>query len=156
MNGASRLGHKMAYTPDLIVYHPRKRTWTGLLRQFLGYGTGRGKQTRLDPRSLRPMHIVPAAFTLGFMASPLLALTFPVILPFLLLVAVLYASVVAVEAGRIAERENEWRSIGKLWAAFPAIHLSYGLGILVGLFARNVKPKGTAPTNRDVSVYPPR
>jgi glycosyltransferase involved in cell wall biosynthesis len=152
MNGAVRMGHGMYYDPDLFVHHPRKKTWTGFFKQFMGYGAGRGKQTRMDPGSLRPIHLAPSIFAVGLLSMPILALTMPLLIPYMLFALLLYMVIIGAESIRLSKQIN-WLAIPVLMASFLVIHLSYGLGIIHGLLSTNGEVKGRKPADSDISIF---
>jgi len=155
MNGATRLGHSMEYVPDLYVYHPRKRTWTGFVRQFMGYGTGRGKQTVMDPRSVRPIHLAPAAFSLTVILLPLILLAFRWSVPILPALSLVYLGVITVESLRLLRSYGGLGPLPSLLASFFVLHFAYGIGMILGFFSGKGKVNGRQPTHEDVTFFYP-
>ncbi len=134
MNQVAKQGYKMFYSPDVRVFHPRKTTIRSFFGQFMGYGIGRGKQSRMDPRSLKPIHLLPSIFVLGLATLPI-----SIVLGLTLVWGILAMSLLAhlattflVSLG-IALREGKLDVLTHLPAIFVALHLAYGIGLIVGL-----------------------
>jgi glycosyltransferase involved in cell wall biosynthesis len=99
------------------TYRPRN-TFTGFMRQYFLYGTGRAATVRKYPDSLR----------LRQMAAPLLVLG--LFSPWRRQVALAYLAVVMAGAGAELKRDP---AVGAgLVVALPVMHLSWGAGFLVG------------------------
>jgi hypothetical protein len=107
----------------------------------------------MDPRSLRPFHLAPPIFSLGVIVAPLLALLFPPFLPFVLLIALGYASIIGAESARLARKGGGLGSMPFLMASFLLLHLAYGLGIVVGLASGQGNVGGQPPTEKDVTFF---
>ncbi len=155
MNGASRQGHRMVYDPDIVVYHPRKRSWRAFSRQFARYGAGRARQTRMDLGSLRPFHLLPGALVLASMFLLVGVLLFRRLLPWVLLLAAAYIVPIVAESVRISLREGDPKAAWLLIPSFLLIHYSYGFGFVMGLICPLGKIRGAAPTRDDVSRLEP-
>jgi GT2 family glycosyltransferase len=69
-----RLGHRILYTPDAIVYHYRRSTWKKFMQQAYNYGIGRMQAIRLHRGMGRLFHFVPSLTILVIVA--LFALSF--------------------------------------------------------------------------------
>jgi len=77
-------------------------------------------------------HFVPFAFVSSLLASGLLGLFSPILLRLCLLVLASYLAASLLFSFRISAR-NGWQHLPVLPAVFACLHLSYGLGFLVGL-----------------------
>jgi len=63
-----RLGKKIIYDPEVMVYHHRRRLFAEHLRQVASYALHRGYFVKRFPEtSLRPTYFVPSAFSLFFL-----------------------------------------------------------------------------------------
>lgn len=120
-----RGGSGLVYDPALWVWHERRSTLGLLLRQLFKYGTGRGQQIRLMPRTLTFAQILPV---LCLLYSPWMILSiargglFPWGIPL-----VAYAAL-CLHFGLRCGTRPLLKSL-----LFPAIHICYGLGVLAGL-----------------------
>ena len=54
-------GRKMLYDPGLVVYHDRRETYPGFIKQIFNYGRGRANNIRLVPATLDPIFFLPSA-----------------------------------------------------------------------------------------------
>jgi GT2 family glycosyltransferase len=66
-------GYKILYTPDAIVYHYRRPTWTRFAKMAYNYGVGRMQAIKMHREMGRWFHYAPSM--LIFMASALIALS---------------------------------------------------------------------------------
>jgi glycosyltransferase involved in cell wall biosynthesis len=119
-----RLGHDGGVWFDPAIrstYRPRN-TFSGFMKQYYLYGTGRAATVRKYPGSLR----------LRQMAAPLLVLG--LLSPWRRQVALAYAAVVAVAAS--TEMRRDPAAGAGLALALPVMHLSWGAGFLAGWSSR--------------------
>jgi cellulose synthase/poly-beta-1,6-N-acetylglucosamine synthase-like glycosyltransferase len=120
-------GYRLLHDPDLAVERSQRPSYGAFARQMLGYGRGRGEQTRLAGL-VSPLYL-----------APLLPLGWLLLVPFLpvmlaLLPVVLYSSAVLGAALAHGARTS-WRSVPLLCLLFATLHLLYGLGLVTGLAA---------------------
>jgi hypothetical protein len=143
MERIGKRGFRLVHDPELAVLRSQRPTFRAFVRQLFGYGRGRAEQT-LITGTISPLSMVPLLFVL-YLCLLLLA-SKPVyslpLLCYVLLVAV-WAVTEGVGAGKPA-------CIGRLLAVFPALHLSYGVGMLAG-FARPRFRRGDTP-RPDVTI----
>lgn len=121
-------GGRVYLSREIVVHYlPRDRA-TALARQYFRYGTGRARTLLKHRRltSLRPM--IPFLMVLCGAAlvatSPLHGLT-PVALA-------AYAALTGIEAVRVGRGLGAGRVL-TVWAIFPLLHVSHGLGFAAGL-----------------------
>jgi glycosyltransferase involved in cell wall biosynthesis len=124
-------GGSILLTPKIKSTYFNRASVKGLFKQYYQYGFWKVRVIQKHMRQLRWRQIVPPAFVFAFLV--LLALS-----PFsqaarlgfaLLVGAYLLANVAA---STIAGRTN-WHSVPILLIVFPILHISYGLGVIVGL-----------------------
>jgi hypothetical protein len=96
------------------------------VRQFFGYGTGRGEQTRIA--GLRHGVDFAPAFFLAYLLLLPWAST-----PLWFIPLICYGVVLATAAIAAAWQGRAPAAIPLLLVLFPALHLSYGAGLLRGL-----------------------
>lgn len=133
----TRAGGKIWLDPQIKSIYFSRGALRGLWKQYYEYGFWKVRviQKHGRPASLR--HLVPALFVLALAGSALLSIVTQTPLWFLL-IAVPYA-LAALAASVIAARGN-WRAIVLLPIVFLTLHLSYGIGFLVGLARWNLTP----------------
>lgn len=113
------------FDPELSVgYRPRPNL-RRLARQYFDYGTWKRRVLRRHPGSVRWRQVIPPLATVAVVAGVVLAPLWPVTL-----VAPLgYVAAVAVAA--VATRRDA-ATMARLLVIYPAMHLSWGAGFLVG------------------------
>lgn len=70
-------GYTCCYFPDAWVYHKRRTSFRQFFRQVQHSGEARIALYRKYPGSLKPVHCLPAAFTIGLGGLLLVSLFFP-------------------------------------------------------------------------------
>jgi glycosyltransferase involved in cell wall biosynthesis len=125
-------GGRILLTPRIASTYFTRSSLGALARQYFRYGRVKMEVLRRHPRRTRLRQLVPGAFVLGLAATGALAtMRGPFVLP-LAAVAGAYGLASLAASLRAAGREN-WRCLTVLPAAFACLHVSYGLGSLVGL-----------------------
>lgn len=125
-------GHRILYSPEFAVERSQRGSIKAFVKQMLVYGRGRGEQTRVSPKSFKPILLLPVLYTFLFSWSLLMALLsakdsyFLLTVPFLLIP--LFAWLHALKAG-----VNKSYFVPLL--VFLA-HMLYGLGFIAGFFAK--------------------
>jgi len=111
----------MIHDPELSVWHERRETWLGLLKQVMKYGRGRAQNAWLRPSSLHWAHVVPTACVLAapFLLMAAISGCASCWIPFLI-----YGMALVGFSARIS-----WKAP----LLFALIHLLYGIGFLAGL-----------------------
>lgn len=113
--------------PQAWVYHKRRTNFKQFFKQVHNFGMARIALYRKYPESLKPVHLLPAMFTIGCMLLIAVAIFFPI----LLLLPLLFSILILIDAGL---------RTGSLWVALLAIIatyiqlLGYGSGFLVAWF----------------------
>ena len=133
-----RAGAKMIYDPKIFVYHHRRRSVKGLIKQMLRNGIGRINVIKKNPSMLSAMDVLPfvgaIAIVLGAVASVVLRNPVPIaavsVVGFLYFI--LKPLAVSIKAGRL-------KGYFKIaWLNFIR-ELSFAYGLFLGLF-RKKKP----------------
>jgi hypothetical protein len=125
------LGGKILLADDVRSTYFSRTSLKGLWRQYYQYGYWKVRVLQKHPRQMSLRQFVPPAFVLGLLGSGLLAL-FPlfrflgIAVPLLYLLANLIASV-------MTSAKKSWKYLPVLPLVFLILHVSYGLGFLVGL-----------------------
>jgi GT2 family glycosyltransferase len=128
-----KAGHKIFYTPKIVSYYYPRRSIPSLFRQLFRYGILRVNVMKKHLDAVKWIHLVPLIFLSGLILLIVLRLWTPVI--FLLgfyILAIVYYSL------RSAIREG-LRYFPVLPLLLVTIHLSWGLGFIVGLFKSQEK-----------------
>ena len=128
---AKEAGFKIAYSPDLVIYHRRRDDLFGLLKQHYKYGNVRLKKEWINKNLVNPIFIIPAIFTLYVIILPILLLFsenffFPIKLHLIIDIII----------GIYTALKKNLLYLPFLPIVFFLIHFSYGLGMLISLLER--------------------
>ena len=129
-----KLGLKIIYDPEVLVFHHRRALFGPHLKQVSRYAFQRGYFVRVFPEtSLRPGYFVPSLFLLFTAAGMLLVFASRTV--FTAWAAAMFAYVIALAGASVAAMvSNKNVAVGA--AATPGIfltHLAYGFYFLKGL-----------------------
>jgi glycosyltransferase involved in cell wall biosynthesis len=129
-------GGKILLDPSIHSLYYNRSSLAGLWRQYYQYGYWKVRVMQKHPGQMRLRHFAPPAFAL-FLLSGLLVMPFSTARSVWLAVVAAYSLINLVAAAKISSRSG-WRYFVLLPLVFVTLHLSYGLGFLVGLlrFAR--------------------
>ncbi len=127
-----RAGGRLWLDPAIGSTYYSRSGLRGLAGQYFGYGQARGRAFVIEPASLRPRHLVPAA---ALLAGSLLVLAAMASQPgrmFLVVAGLVYATASVWSAWRTTRRRGR-PSLAPLTALiFPVLHTTYGAGSLAG------------------------
>lgn len=133
-------GFRTQLIKGAYVYHRRRTNIRRFFKQVFNSGIARINLYKRHPGSLKPVHAAPAVFTVGLVL--ILALSV-VISPYFLLLLLLYAVFIALDAGI----RNKSLVIGLLAVVTSYVQLvGYGAGFLYAAFRRLVLKKGEFAT----------
>ncbi len=132
-------GGKIYLSREIVAHYYPRDSFRALAKQYFRYGMGRARTLLKHRRfpTLRPL--VPFFTVLGGTAL----LVTPPLQPLGPLAAGLYLTVTAVEAVRVGRRAG-LRAVPVVWAIFPVLHVSHGLGFGAGLWRYLRRPDWSA------------
>ena len=144
-------GGKVYLSPEIVVhYHPRE-SLRALAKQYFKYGRGRARTLLKHRRLLSLRPALPFLMVTG--ATALLATS--AVQPLTPFAFGAYAFATGAEAIRVG-RAAGVAAIPVVWAIFPVLHVSHGVGFAVGLvryglverasFSDGVRPTRTPST----------
>ncbi len=152
---AKKEGFKIAYNPDLIIYHRRRPTIKGLAKQIFGYGKVGPSKESFKEIIKRPFFLVPSAFLIYLTGLFIfleynfgMILTGKVIsseinqipLPsYFFFPLILYLILNLFFSFYESLKNKDLRGIFILPFIFPIIHLSYGYGWIYGYWKKITK-----------------
>ena len=124
-------GFKIAYSPNLIIYHRRRNNLFSFLRQHYKYGNVRLKKEAINKNLVNFILMIPAVFSLYIIFLPILlifseAFFFPIQLH--LIIDILVGAYIAIKKNILY--------FPFLPIVFFLMHFSYGLGMLISLFEK--------------------
>jgi len=130
----NKLGLKLYYSPDIVVYHHRRPLFRPHLKQIWNYGLHRGYFARRFPTNSRsPRYLAPAILVVGLTLGTGVSMIIPSFSPIFSLLVALYVAL----CGLAAVRRGIRRSI-YVWAGIMLTHFTYGLGFLKGILSRRL------------------
>jgi len=124
-------GYKICYSPEIISYQHTRSTLKTMLKQKYGNGYWVALTTKVCPACLSVFHFVPFMFVMGIIFTTILAIFKR---PFLAFAMWSLYSVAAVTMSIFAIKEKK-KCVQQLALPFLflALHVSYGVGSLVGI-----------------------
>jgi succinoglycan biosynthesis protein ExoA len=125
------LGGKILLAEDVRSTYFSRSSLKGLWRQYFQYGYWKVRVLQKHPLQMSPRQFIPPVFVLGLFGSALLVFLpgyrlFSITLPLLYLMANMSASM-------WTSSRQKFEYLGWLPFIFLILHLSYGLGFLLGL-----------------------
>ncbi len=135
------LGKKIIYSPEVLVYHHRRKLFGPHLKQVWSYAVHRGYFVKKFPETSRRLtYSLPTMFIAGLIGGSLIALTYPPLRFFFLTALILYFLMIFLES-------LKWKNA----AMVPVVilgtflsHLVYGVGFLKGLLAKRLREERVA------------
>ena len=128
-------GYSCRLCPSAWVWHKRRTDLKKFFRQVINSGIARIHLAKRHPGSMKLVHMLPAAFTLGC----ILLLVCSLICPYALLPLLLYATLLMTDAA--LKEKSIWVGCLAIPAAFVQLG-GYGLGFLWAWWQRCVLGKG--------------
>lgn len=141
-----KMGGKVLLTPDIRSRYYSRSSLSSLWRQYFQYGYWKVRVMQKHPYQMRRRQFVPPLFIFALFISLILALTlrhgwiFLIVLVGSYLIANIYVSTTQAS-------KRGWKYFPLLIIVYAIIHISYGLGFIVGLIkfanrweVRKIKP----------------
>jgi GT2 family glycosyltransferase len=131
-------GYGIRYVPDAFVWHKRRGSVKGFVRQIFSRGYGRVELGRRHRELFELSYLLPSFMVVGFVLLLGISLIFPFVFKGLVYLTGLY--LLAIFAGGLhgAIRMGEARAFFVIPFLVILQHFSYGLGFLYGLIVRKV------------------
>lgn len=129
------LGFKVAYSPDLIIYHKRRPTYFSFFKQFLNYGKVSVQKEKTKSMKLGLLYFFPTlciVYTFIFIGL----FIFGLINNLLLIPFIIYGAMVLLNSFYLSIKNKNILSLLLLPFIFLSIHVAYGLGVVIGLIKR--------------------
>lgn len=126
-----KAGYKLCCCPDIISYQHSRNNLKDMIRQKYSNGRWIGLTLSECPGCLSYFHFAPFAFVMMIIISSIIALLgFPILLYTLLIV---YGMFDIVNTVGCFTTKNLQPQFALLPIIFPILHVSYGIGTIVGL-----------------------
>lgn len=126
------LNFKVAYCPDIFIYHKRRPTFKSFFKQFFNYGKTAVQKEKTEVTKLSLVFIMPSLFLLYLISLPFLFFVKTLFITPLLVYFVLISS----NSFYLAIKHKNLVSLPLLLIIFLSIHIAYGSGLIAGLFKR--------------------
>ena len=147
---AKELGFKVAYSPDIIVYHRRRPTIKSFVKQIFNYGKVRPQLARFYETLKMPFFFIPSLFFIYLVLLVVVISINPSItgsvvgvyrgnfnFGFLLFLPLATYILLAVLFSIFdSAKNNDLKSFILLIFIYPIIHISYGVGMIWGYFRK--------------------
>lgn len=99
LHRAKASGLKIAYYPDVVVFHKRRDNLPAFLKQSFGYGKGRARQNKITKSLPEAGVLIPVGFIVYLLLLPILFFLTPVaLLPLLAYLAISLANAIWISA----------------------------------------------------------
>jgi succinoglycan biosynthesis protein ExoA len=127
-----KLGAKLLLAADVHSKYDSRSSLRSVWRQYYQYGYWKVRVLQKHPLQMRPRQFVPPLFVAGLLVSGLCGLAWPPAR--WLFLAILAAYLIAnLGASTYTALRRGWKHLPLLPLVYAILHLSYGLGFLVGL-----------------------
>jgi len=133
-----KAGYKIFYTPKIVSYYTPRKSLPALIKQLFRYGILRVNVIKKHFDAARLIHLVPALFILLTAALLILSFSDKVFFDLLITVWGLYLLTVIISSIAVSIR-TKLKYILILPVIYILIHLSWGLGFIVGIFKTRYK-----------------
>jgi GT2 family glycosyltransferase len=129
--GVKKLGKKVVYAPDLIVYHHRRKLFLPHLKQVFIYGRDKAFLVKEDFSKDKLFYFFPSLFVIGLLIGLILSFFSFYIKVTYLCVIFIYLILDLVSSLKVSLKRAYLVFIGTILT-----HLSYGLGFIWGLLRK--------------------
>lgn len=142
-----KLGGRILLSPDIKAKYYSRNSLRSLWRQYYQYGYWKVRLLQKHPRQMRMRQFVPPIFVGTLLGVSLLA-------PFFGRVGLILALIIGsyvfanLSASIITAWKRGWQYLPILPVVFPILHVSYGMGFLVGLVRFRNRWKRQTPDPR--------
>jgi GT2 family glycosyltransferase len=133
----NKLGKKIVYDPEVVVYHHRRKNFRGYLKQISAYAKHRGNFARkLDKNSFKIMYFVPSLFVLGILLGSVLSFFSKTVFGGYSLILLIYF-IILIFTGIFGKIKgfNFFRVVLLIFLT----HIIYGIGFIIGILKKDIK-----------------
>ena len=142
-------GARIVCDPAIGSRYRSRATLRGLARQYFAYGMWKVRVVQKHPRQVRLRHLAPIALVATLAGGAVLAPVSRTVRALLVVELGLYAAALAAACARYGS--GRVQTAGLLAVVYPVLHISYGSGMLRGLwqFRGRRRPPPTAATGTE-------
>jgi glycosyltransferase involved in cell wall biosynthesis len=127
-----KMGTHVLLAADVRARYYSRSSFSSLWRQYLQYGYWKVRVMQKHPRQMQPRQFAPLVFVVALASTAILATVVPRLWWTAASIAAAYA-VVSVAAAFKVQRQQRVEAWWLLIPAFAVLHVSYGVGMLIGL-----------------------
>jgi glycosyltransferase involved in cell wall biosynthesis len=127
-----KLGAKILLAADVRARYYSRSDFRRLFRQYFQYGFWKVRVMQKHPRQMSPRQFIPPLFVAALIGASLLAPFAPFGAAPLAVISCCYLAANLLASALTASSAG-WRLMPLLPVAYASLHISYGLGFLVGL-----------------------
>lgn len=138
ISDAKKAGFRTAYSPNLKIYHRRRRNIQGLVKQMFLYGKVRPLKEKFKETLMMPFFLIPGLFVIyllvliAFLISNIFIL-YPKICSYLLFFPLMIYIILLIIFSLLDSYKNkDYKAVFILATIYPLIHISYGSGMIFG------------------------
>ena len=134
ISDAINAGFKVAYSPDIVVYHKRRSGFKKFFKQIFNYGFTRTKKEKFFETLKKPSFLAPSCFFIYLAILPTLIFIsgFFIIPLFIYLIFNIFFSILEIS------KNKDFKALFLLPFLFFSIHFSYGIVFLFGLLSKRM------------------
>ena len=126
-----KAGYRICYDPQIISYQHTRNSWKGMIQQKYGNGYWIGLTLKVCPQCFSLYHFVPLLFVLSIIITSVLCMAGQSKL--ILILLSIYGTINLVMSVVAVCKQKKYWYYFVLPFIFLSLHLSYGIGTLVGL-----------------------
>lgn len=135
-----KMGKKIVYDPQVLVYHHRRAVFRPHLKQISRYALRRGHFARIFPEtSFRAGYLIPSLFAYGLIFGGIIIFFIPFIKYLYLLVVAAYFLLIVLSSVEVLIKEKKPYLAVLVGLAIFATHLTYGFLFPFGFFQKRLK-----------------
>ncbi len=128
-----KLGAKLLLAPDMRSKYYSRSSINRLAKQYFQYGYWKVRVLQKHPLQMRMRQFAPLVLVCSFLTLSLASIFYAPAGSALVALVAVYVAVLMLATISSVRSRHGWRAI-LLPVAFATLHLSYGLGFLIGLF----------------------
>ncbi len=153
ISDAKKQNFKVAYNPEIIIYHRRRAGSIGLIKQIFSYGKARPMKESFFETLKMPFFFIPSIFLIYLLSllgvilfnpsitGNVVGMNFKSSGSWIFLPLFFYIFLVLIFSAYDSINNEDYRAVFILSFIYPIIHLSYGIGMIYGYFKKIFKNK---------------
>lgn len=141
---------EIVYNPDAMVFRQLRSNINELIKQMIGYGSGRAKHFIISPRIKDFVYLIPSLFVFYMICF---LIVFILRGPTLLAIPLLfYVSLNLIFSFHLARKHKIKMKLFTIFSQFFIIHFFYGVGIIWGFIKKKLQTKDQNKSNIQITL----